>query len=81
LCEIRREKFKRHSCNKTLMNLPLILSQVRFQDKILPNLKEDCFYISILDPDDLGYRYMKMVQNCAQLSVYINKKGENYEIR
>lgn len=36
------------------MKIPLIISQSRFEDKIIPNLKEDCFYISILDPDDLG---------------------------
>ena len=59
---------------KSIKRLKTILEKGRLRYQELKYIMTRLKMFNIEIEDDLGSRYMKMIQNCAQLSVYINRK-------
>jgi len=59
---------------KSIKRLKTILEKGRLRYQELKYIMNRLKMFNIEIEDDLGYKYMKMVQSCAQLSVYIDRK-------
>jgi len=76
LIKVDEKGYLKHSWanRKSIKRLKIILEKGRLRYEELKYIMTRLKMFNIEIEDGLGSRYAKMVQNCAQLSSYINRK-------